>query len=49
MSLWYQLLPSLLLSLMAGAAMKPPASDSTKPLRETSGFVIWPASDGLVW
>jgi hypothetical protein len=49
MTLWCQLLPNLLLSLSAGTEMMPPASESTKPLREMSGFVISPASDGFVW
>ncbi|GAI53168.1 unnamed protein product, partial [marine sediment metagenome] len=33
----------------AGTAKIPLANESTKPLRDTSGFVISPASDGLVW
>jgi len=44
-----QLLPNLLLSRTAGTAKIPLANESTKPLRDTSGFVISPASDGLVW
>ena len=46
---WCQLPPNLLLSRTAGTAKTPLASESTKPLRETSGFVISPAADGLVW
>jgi len=48
-TLWCQFLPNLLPSLRTGTAKTPPTSESTKPLRETSGLVTSPANDGLVW